>query len=196
MYHFKDDDSNFNNNNNFDDDDYSEVLEIENSQGRVIVLGILFLIFFYTFLLCMFYIKNKTICSYDENNTSTHIDRTSIERSSSGRSFSQVNAYLVSMVSRENASNSIEISVENIITEEIMNNYAEKITINHQNIINYFDKECSICYNVFEHDDQIIKLNICEHYFHSDCIIEWFKREIRCPLCNNTNFEISHQIIS
>ena len=167
MYHFKDDDSNFNNNNNNFDDDYSEVLEIENSQGRVIVLGILFLIFFYTFLLCMFYIKNKTICSYDENNTSTHIDRTRIE-----------------------------ISVENIINEEIMNNYAEKITINHQNIINYFDKECSICYNMFEHDDQIIKLNICEHYFHSDCIIEWFKREIRCPLCNNTNFEISHQIIS
>ena len=191
MYHFKDDDSYFNNNNNNFDDDYSEALESENSKDRIIVFGILSLIFFYTFLLCIFYIKSTHINLYHENNHSTHIDTDPSEGS-----FSQVNSYLVSMVSRGNSSNSIEISVENIITEEIMNNYAEKITINHQNIINYFDKECSICYNMFEHDDQIIKLNICEHYFHSDCIIEWFKREIRCPLCNNTNFEISHQIIS
>ena len=192
MYHFKDDDSYFNNNNNNNfDDDYSEALESENSKDRIIIFGILSLIFFYTFLLCIFYIKSTHINLYHENNASTHIDTDPSEGS-----FSHVNSYLVSMVSRGNSSNSIEISVENIITEEIMNNYAEKITINHQNIINYFDKECSICYNMFEHDDQIIKLNICEHYFHSDCIIEWFKREIRCPLCNNTNFEISHQIIS
>jgi hypothetical protein len=162
MNHFKDDDSNFNNNNNnFDDDDYSEALKLENSENKAILLGMLSLIFFYIFLLCIFYIKNKYICI----NTNT-------------------------------SNNDIQITLENSINENTINNYGEKIIINSENIINYFDKECSICCNIFDHDDQIIKLNICEHCFHYDCILEWFKREIRCPLCNNTNFVISHQIIS
>ena len=44
--------------------------------------------------------------------------------------------------------------------------------------------DCPICYLKFEEKANIILLPCDEkHYFHSDCIKEWLKRNNSCPLC-------------
>ena len=45
---------------------------------------------------------------------------------------------------------------------------------------------CSICLSDLLHGEGVIKLN-CNHIFHKDCIITWFKKDNDngCPLCRN-----------
>ena len=46
---------------------------------------------------------------------------------------------------------------------------------------NTIEKECSICKDTI-HERSLIRLS-CKHYFHKDCINEWFKIRNNCPLC-------------
>lgn len=56
-------------------------------------------------------------------------------------------------------------------------------TINND-FINKLD--CPICIERFNIEkDNIVKLEHCNHYYHKDCIIEWLKIKINCPLCRN-----------
>ena len=43
-------------------------------------------------------------------------------------------------------------------------------------------KECSICLNELKIDDNITILS-CKHYYHKECISQWFKKSKTCPLC-------------
>ena len=45
--------------------------------------------------------------------------------------------------------------------------------------------ECSICLDKFKKDDKIIKLN-CSHTYHFQCITQWFKQDITCPICRQS----------
>jgi hypothetical protein len=47
----------------------------------------------------------------------------------------------------------------------------------------YNHKECSICLNDYEDDDNIIVLKKCYHYFHDTCFQEAFKLRKNCSLC-------------
>ena len=42
--------------------------------------------------------------------------------------------------------------------------------------------KCIICLDNFKKGDELIKIP-CTHYFHSNCIIEWFKNNNICPIC-------------
>lgn len=46
--------------------------------------------------------------------------------------------------------------------------------------------QCGICYDLIDHNDifGFIKLN-CTHWYHSECINPWFRKNIsrKCPLC-------------
>ena len=44
------------------------------------------------------------------------------------------------------------------------------------------NKSCSICILDFENEDKISITN-CNHIFHTDCITEWGKYKIECPIC-------------
>lgn len=42
---------------------------------------------------------------------------------------------------------------------------------------------CSICFVAFENSVLVTTLPQCNHYFHQDCIQEWFKSHGTCPIC-------------
>lgn len=45
-------------------------------------------------------------------------------------------------------------------------------------------KECVICSLEYKDDDTIAELKCDErHYFHQECLEEWLKRKLECPLC-------------
>tara|TARA_Y100001970_G_C14131053_1_gene801735 strand:- start:900 stop:1382 length:483 start_codon:yes stop_codon:yes gene_type:complete len=44
---------------------------------------------------------------------------------------------------------------------------------------------CSICLEEFNSEKEIAFLD-CKHMYHMDCIIEWIKNEVSCPLCRNS----------
>ena len=43
---------------------------------------------------------------------------------------------------------------------------------------------CPICIDVFEENQEIVKLE-CNHIYHKQCIEMWFQKKRICPLCNN-----------
>ena len=49
-----------------------------------------------------------------------------------------------------------------------------------------FQEVCSICHDNLS--DDLVKLP-CGHIFHSDCILEWFKKKNNCPYCTNKIYD-------
>jgi E3 ubiquitin-protein ligase RNF115/126 len=43
---------------------------------------------------------------------------------------------------------------------------------------------CSVCQCEFELDEEAVKLP-CDHTFHADCILPWFKMNNSCPVCRH-----------
>ena len=59
----------------------------------------------------------------------------------------------------------------------------EEITITDINIKDYKDKDCNICLEQYELNNNI-KILPCKHFFHKNCIKEWLCNEkINCPIC-------------
>ena len=48
--------------------------------------------------------------------------------------------------------------------------------------INNDNNDCCICLDKFNENDELIVLK-CNHRFHTKCIINWFEKELTCPLC-------------
>ena len=44
------------------------------------------------------------------------------------------------------------------------------------------NKKCTICFEIFNKDDNIIYLP-CIHIYHEECIKEWFRKQNFCPIC-------------
>ena len=42
--------------------------------------------------------------------------------------------------------------------------------------------ECCICLDKFDNPDKSVVLECC-HRFHKRRILNWFKKELNCPLC-------------
>ena len=57
------------------------------------------------------------------------------------------------------------------------------------------DKICSICLDTIEDDSSLYKLMPCEHEFHADCIVTWFrKKEDACPYCRDKPLTTTQEI--
>ena len=41
---------------------------------------------------------------------------------------------------------------------------------------------CSVCLSEYKEGESVRKL-LCEHLYHSDCIVQWLKVNRTCPLC-------------
>lgn len=44
--------------------------------------------------------------------------------------------------------------------------------------------ECAICLEAFKEDSTVTELK-CDkrHYFHTNCLEDWLKTKLECPLC-------------
>jgi E3 ubiquitin-protein ligase RNF115/126 len=60
----------------------------------------------------------------------------------------------------------------------------EKIQITEDNIDKYKEIECCVCYDNFEIDNKLVKLE-CSHSFHKDCIENWLNMHNTCPVCRS-----------
>ena len=50
----------------------------------------------------------------------------------------------------------------------------------------YDQKDCCFCLDLFVEKEVLLKFP-CEHYFHYECLENWFqieKFDVKCPLCN------------
>jgi hypothetical protein len=46
------------------------------------------------------------------------------------------------------------------------------------------DKECCICFIEYYNGIDLHMLP-CNHIIHKECIMEWYKKSMSCPLCRN-----------
>jgi hypothetical protein len=44
---------------------------------------------------------------------------------------------------------------------------------------------CAICQDAIQTHPEGCQLRNCGHHFHDTCILEWFSRSVRCPVCRN-----------
>ena len=69
-----------------------------------------------------------------------------------------------------------------------INNNTESSNINSLNVINYsrldnnLDDTCIICLDDYNDNNNIGTL-YCNHYFHQECIDQWFQKVKVCPIC-------------
>lgn len=52
---------------------------------------------------------------------------------------------------------------------------------------------CAICQENIVINDNVRKINICNHSFHTGCIDTWFQRNVRCPVCRHDIRETNPQ---
>lgn len=57
------------------------------------------------------------------------------------------------------------------------------------------DELCLICRASFEEGDILRQLNNCPHYFHCNCIDNWFELRNTCPVCRHVITEIREESI-
>ena len=62
----------------------------------------------------------------------------------------------------------------------VLQNY---INISHEN---NSQEICCICQDIVDNGDQVYELPECNHIFHTNCIVTWFRAQnTSCPLCAN-----------
>jgi hypothetical protein len=69
---------------------------------------------------------------------------------------------------------------ECIITSNALNEYLDNNT---HNSISNDNTDCCICLDKFEGNNTNYIVLECSHRFHRNCISNWFKKELNCPLC-------------
>jgi hypothetical protein len=47
------------------------------------------------------------------------------------------------------------------------------------------DTPCAICQDSIAEGAQVRKLTFCNHFFHKECVDNWFLRDTRCPTCRH-----------
>ena len=56
-------------------------------------------------------------------------------------------------------------------------------------------KMCVICLGEFEVGDDVILHPHCKHPFHPECLVNWFKEKLSCPICKTpTRIEMLRQL--
>jgi hypothetical protein len=72
--------------------------------------------------------------------------------------------------------------INNIYELYVYYNKIRSIIYKSDIILPFNQTDCIICINNFNNNDILIKLN-CNHYFHKECISNWFIYRPHCPIC-------------
>ena len=85
---------------------------------------------------------------------------------------------------RRNFANQIEVS--NGLTQDQIDSLP-KFKYNKIDLNGSFSDDknevCAICLCDFEQDELMLKLPLCNHIFHSNCVTNWISRNSFCPYC-------------
>ena len=79
------------------------------------------------------------------------------------------------------------LNVEDGLSSSVLerNSHSEVIDLTYSDISDtekdQFDF-CSICLD--EKNESVVKLN-CGHLYHKDCVKDWLRRELSCPVCRS-----------
>ncbi|KAI3444418.1 hypothetical protein Pfo_001083 [Paulownia fortunei] len=49
---------------------------------------------------------------------------------------------------------------------------------------------CTICLEEYSPQDTIRCIILCQHYFHANCIDQWFEKNSSCPVCRTSIFDV------
>lgn len=84
----------------------------------------------------------------------------------------------------------IYVSVSNLTSNETNNpvtltNLISKSTLKLYQLIEDPEQKCHICNENYDSNDICRKLNDCGHYYHYNCIDNWFISNNNCPICNS-----------
>ena len=100
---------------------------------------------------------------------------------------------LVDHITNQVTSNpeSIYLSVSNLVSDDTTNpvpltDLLSKSTLKLYQLLEDPEQKCHICNENYVNDDICRKLNVCGHYYHSNCIDNWFISNNNCPICNTT----------
>ncbi|KAL2490239.1 RING/U-box superfamily protein [Abeliophyllum distichum] len=70
--------------------------------------------------------------------------------------------------------------------------YTELVVVGEdQSISGQENSSCAICLEVHNPEEKVRKIAKCGHFFHSDCIVLWLKKNSTCPVCRTL---LSHVI--
>ena len=45
-----------------------------------------------------------------------------------------------------------------------------------------YDTSCTICFEDYTAESEIVLIKNCKHFFHYECLNQWFKNKKTCPL--------------
>lgn len=46
-------------------------------------------------------------------------------------------------------------------------------------------KQCRLCLQYFKEDEELMKIPICEHTLHANCLKKWLIDFQKCPVCDS-----------
>lgn len=46
--------------------------------------------------------------------------------------------------------------------------------------------DCAICQSQYQEHEKVSMINFCQHYYHKECLTQWFRQKHTCPLCNHS----------
>lgn len=70
------------------------------------------------------------------------------------------------------------------ITKDLIINPSRRLLLENSAIIDApVGEQCAICHEQYLDNENVRKLTICSHSFHSQCIENWFNEQYNCPIC-------------
>lgn len=75
--------------------------------------------------------------------------------------------------------------LENVVVRPNNDQIRNATEIMQYNTTDFSQRRCPITLEAFEYGQEIRRINYCGHIFDNTALIEWFERNVRCPVCRH-----------
>lgn len=62
-----------------------------------------------------------------------------------------------------------------------------RLSLEEYDVNTHRESKCSICLNAYFPSQHLYHLK-CNHYFHEQCLLQWFVVTSQCPVCRDEYF--------